>query len=74
MYTGKHDVRITARCPHCGEVTVKEIDYRVEGIGAAQVEVIDAFNCKACAKVAFKEERQPTASAMVEDGKDAGKL
>lgn len=53
---------------------MKEIDYRVEGIGAAQVEVIDAFNCKACAKVAFKEERQPTASAMVEDGKDAGKL
>ena len=62
MYPGPLDVRITARCPFCGAVTVKEMNYRLVaiGIGTEKAKVIDAFNCRvvACGKVAFKEVRE----------------
>ena len=35
----KDTIRITARCPSCGVVTVKELDYKIEQIDNVWVKV-----------------------------------
>jgi len=71
-YVGKKNARVTARCARCGTVTVKELDYRAVTVGATAVNVLDAFNCRACGRVVFTEAREVPAdvasTAAVEKG------
>ena len=52
------DVRVTARCPHCGKVTVRDSNYRNIDIGEEEWEILDELKCEYCSKVAFTESRQ----------------
>ena len=58
-YTGKHDLRVTARCPHCGATTEAEMDYEHEkdSLGKTVAEIIPEIPCSRCAKTVFKRSR-----------------
>ena len=75
MYQGKFDVRITARCPHCQAVTVKEMDYELEKdmLGKTVAEIIPEITCGKCAKVAFKRDRFDLSSIAAEIGDEVMK-
>lgn len=64
MYIGKHDCQVTARCPHCEQKNIAEIDYEVEKdvLGKTIAETIPDIICSRCSEKAFKRSRFEIAS------------
>lgn len=74
MYNGKHDLRVTTRCPYCKNVTVAELDYEVEKdmLGKTIAEIIPEVLCGRCSKISFNRSRFDftEVSAMVNKEKE----